>query len=271
MNRTCTYWNTFFACLSGWALSAGCFAQQPVKQKRDAIAYFQAMPGDSGTMAVDSIPPFRIQPGTELTINVATLNEELDALLNPHLQTTVANMTNNPDTKQLAGYLVDAKGYINFPVLGRVQLRNLTTFEAADLLASQLSKQANNPFVRVRVINFQVTVMGEVNRPVVLNVSREQMTIPEAISLAGDLTIYGKRENVLVIRQRAGKREFGQVNLQDRSVFRSPYYYLQPNDMIYIEPKKSKKAQAGRVFPFLPTIFSGTSLLVTIAVLFFRR
>jgi len=271
VTRTCAYWNTVLICLINGLLGPVCVVQQSFKQKRDAIAYFQAMPGDSATMLADSIYPFRIQPGTELNISVATLNEELDALFNPHIQTALANTTNNPDTKQPAGYLVDAQGYINFPILGRVQLRNLTTFEAADLLASQLSKQANNPFVRVRVINFQVTVMGEVNRPAVLNVSRESMTLPEAISLAGDLTIYGKRENVLVIRQRAGKREFGQVNLQDRSVFRSPYYYLQPNDMVYIEPKKSKKAQAGRVFPFLPTIFSGASLLVTIAVLIFRR
>lgn len=261
----------FFLGLMACLLSGVCLAQQPARQKKDDITYFQSLPGDSTQLAVDSTPVFRIQPGTELNITVATLSEELDALFNPRIQVPATNLNNNPDTKQIAGYLVDAKGYINFPVIGRVLVRNLTTSEAATLLAEELSKQANKPFVTVRVINFQVTVMGEVNHPLVLNVSRERVTIPEAISLSGDLTIFGKRENVLVVRERNGKREFGRINLQDRSLFRSPYYYLQPNDLIYVEPKKSRKVVAGRVFPFLPTIFSGASLLVTIAVLVLRR
>ncbi|QJW91178.1 polysaccharide export protein [Spirosoma taeanense] len=253
----------------GLLYSSMCSAQRD-KGKKDAISYFQSTEADS-VLAADSIPVFRIQPGTELNIQVTTMNEEADALYNPRIVTVPLNSSFNPDTRQPAGYLVDAKGFINFPIVGRVKLLNLTTQEAADTLINRLSKQVNNPFVTVRVVNFQVTVLGEVGRPGVLNVSREKVTLPEAISLSGDLTIFGKRENVLVVRQQNGKREFGRVDLKDRSVFRSPYYYLQPNDMVYVEPKNSKKAQAGRVFPFLPTIFSGASLLVTIGVLVLRR
>lgn len=261
----------FIQTLLAGLLPVLCFAQTPTRHRKDDITYFQAQPGDSLTTLADSTPVFRIQPGTELNITVATASETFDALVNPRIPVLVGSQVNNPDTKQPAGYVVDADGFIHFPVAGRVRLRNLTTPEAADAVAAALSKQVNNPFVTVRVANFQVTVMGEVNRPAVLNVSRERMTLPEALSLAGDLTIYGKRENVLVVREQNGKRSFGQINLQDRSVFRSPYYYLQPNDMIYVEPRKSKKVVAGRVFPFLPTIFSGASLLATLAVLVLRR
>ncbi len=261
MPRTLYY--VLFFVVSSWLGSPPGCAQRP-KPRKDDITYFQPAAGDSLHRAASLLPAFRIQPGTELNITVATLSGEIDALFNTRVLPS-PGLANNPDTKQPAGYLVDATGSVTCPVIGRVSLLNLTTPEAADVLMARLSQQVNNPFVTVRIVNFQVTVFGEVNRPVVLNVSRERMTLPEALSLAGDLTIYGKRENVLIVRERLGSREFGRVDLQDRSVLQSPYYYLQPNDLVYVEPKRSRKAQSGRVFPFLPTIFSGASLLATIA------
>lgn len=251
------------ACLYGTGLQA-----QQKKSKPDDITYFQEIGADSLLMQADSLPVFRIRPGTELNILVTSMNPEVDALLNPKIP--VQNSMGNLDSKQMAGYIVDEQGMVTFPMIGRVSLLNLTTAEAADVLATQLSKQVNKPFVMIRVVNFQVTVMGEVGHPGVLNVSRDRLTLPEAISLSGDLTIFGKRENILVVRTRDGKRTFGRINLQDRSVFRSPYYHLQPNDMVYVEPKRSKKVQAGRVFPFLPVIFSGASLLITLGLALFR-
>ena len=264
--------NQIYTCVLGLLIGFCCLyspaAQAQKKPKIDDVAYFQPIGNDSLAVRADSLPVFRIQPGTELNIMVASLNPDIDALLNPRFP--IQNAMNNVDSKQIAGYIVDEKGMINFPMVGRVNVLNLTTHQAADVLVAQLSRQVNNPFVTVRVANFQVTVLGEVGHPVVLNVSRERLTLPEAISLAGDLTIFGKRENVLVVRQRESKREFGRVNLQDRSVFRSAYYHLQPNDMVYVEPKRSKKVQAGRVFPFLPVIFSGASLLITLGLALFR-
>lgn len=261
--------NRIYCCFLGLLILCGSMVQaQPKKRKIDDITYFQPIADDSLSTQADSLPVFRIRPGTELNILVATLNPDIDLLLNPRLP--LQNSTGNLDSKQLAGYVADENGMINFPMVGRVNVLNLTIHEAADVLVAQLSKQVNNPFVTIRVVNFQVTVLGEVGHPGVLNVSRDRLTLPEAISLSGDLTIFGKRENVLVVRQRSPKREFGRVNLQDRSVFRSPYYYLQPNDMVYVEPKRSKKVQAGRVFPFLPVIFSGASLLITLGLALFR-
>jgi polysaccharide export outer membrane protein len=264
--------NQIYTCvlvlLIGFGYLCGPAALAQKKPKIDDVTYFQPVGNDTVSIRADSLPVFRIQPGTELNIMVASLNPDIDALLNPRFP--IQNAMNNVDSKQIAGYIVDEKGVINFPMVGRVNVLNLTTHQAADVLVAQLSRQVNNPFVTVRVANFQVTVLGEVGHPVVLNVSRERLTLPEAISLAGDLTIFGKRENVLVVRQRESKREFGRVNLQDRSVFRSAYYHLQPNDMVYVEPKRSKKVQAGRVFPFLPVIFSGASLLITLGLALFR-
>lgn len=246
--------------------------RQPAGRATDDITYFQsAGRGDRAMMPLDSTPAFRIGPGTELNIAVATMNQEMDGLLNPKPGSVPAGLPNNPDTRQPAGYLVDEKGFINFPIVGRVNLLNRTTQEAADIMTSVLSRQVNKPYVTVRVVNFQVTILGEVGRPIVLNVNRERMTLPEAIGLAGDLTIFGKRENVLVVREQGAQREFGRVNLNDRSLFRSPYYYLQPNDMIYVEPKRSKKVQAGRVFPYLPTVFSGASLLLTLLLVILQQ
>lgn len=251
------------ACLYGTTVCA-----QAKKSKPDDITYFQAVGADSLLVQADSLPVFRIQSGTELNILVTSMNPEVDALLNPKIP--IQNPMGNPDNKQMAGYVVDGQGMVTFPMIGRVSLLNLTTTEAGDVLAARLSKQVNKPFVMIRVVNFQVTVMGEVGHPGVLNVSRDRLTLPEAITLSGDLTIFGKRENILVVRTHDGKRVFGRINLQDRSVFRSPYYHLQPNDMVYVEPKRSKKVQAGRVFPFLPVIFSGASLLVTLGLALFR-
>ena len=114
------------------------------------------------------------------------------------------------------------------------------------------------------MLNYSVSVMGEVEKPSVYTIPNERITLPELISLAGDLTIYARRDNILVIREIDGQREFGRVDLTKRDLFNSPYYYLQPNDVVYVEPGKGKKTTSERSVQLAPTIISGISLLAVI-------
>lgn len=137
-------------------------------------------------------------------------------------------------------YLVDASGLINLPLVGKVQVVGLTTQEVRDTLEIQLGKFLRNPIVNVRLSNFRFTVMGEVNKAGTYTIPYEQINVLEALGQAGDLTKYGNRDNVLVIRQANGQRTYGHLNLHQRDLFQSPYFYLQQNDIVYVEPLKAK-------------------------------
>lgn len=232
------------------------------KKSKDLVTYFQLLEAKDSLQSAVNVPVFRLQPGTEISITVSSLNKEADLVFNPVL----AVRSGREEVTQIPGYVLDTEGQIDFPMLGKVKLMNMTTQEASETIKEPLRKHLSDPFVTVRVLNFQVSVLGEVNKPSVLNIHRSRLTVPEAISMAGDLTIYGKRESVMIIREVDGKREFGRIDLHDRSLFSSPYYYLKPNDVIYIEPQKSKKLLAGKLFPWIPTILGGLSLISIIAV-----
>jgi polysaccharide biosynthesis/export protein len=139
-----------------------------------------------------------------------------------------------------SGYLVDRGGNIDFPVLGSLHVEGMTTKQLKDLLKLKLDKYLREPIVNVRVMNSKITVLGEVAHPATYSIQNERITVIDAIGMAGDLTIYGKRENVLLIREENGERKFVRLNLNSSSLFQSPYYYLKQNDAIYIEPNKNK-------------------------------
>ncbi|WP_234736332.1 polysaccharide biosynthesis/export family protein [Tellurirhabdus bombi] len=253
------FWKTLFLALffSHFIYSLSFAQDKKGKKSKDLVTYFQILEARDSVQSSVNVPVFRLQPGTEISITVSSLNKEADLVFNPVL----AVRSSREEVTQIPGYVLDTEGQIDFPMLGKVKLMNMTTQEASELIKEPLRKHLSDPFVTVRVLNFQVSVLGEVNKPTVLNIHRSRLTVPEAISMAGDLTIYGKRESVLVIREADGKREFGRIDLHDRSLFSSPYYYLKPNDVIYVEPQKSKKLLAGKLFPWLPTILSGLSLI----------
>jgi polysaccharide export outer membrane protein len=138
------------------------------------------------------------------------------------------------------GYLVDDEGNINFPGLGKVHLAGLTKNAAIDTLQKQITKYVVNTTVNIRFLNYRITVLGEVNRPGTYTVENERITILEALGLAGDLTIYGKRNNVLVYRKVEGEARFHRVDLTSSKLFESDYFYLQQNDMIYVQPNKAR-------------------------------
>ncbi|MEL6943171.1 MAG: polysaccharide biosynthesis/export family protein [Bacteroidota bacterium] len=138
------------------------------------------------------------------------------------------------------GYLVDAKGYIDYPNLGDVYVNGLTREELKDKLEEQLKQYIDNPVVKVRFLNFQVFVMGEVRRPGVIQFQDENVTILEALSYAGDMTELANRERVLVMRERDGQREYAHLNLLTTDIYDSPFLYLEQNDVIYVEPLTAK-------------------------------
>ncbi|MEO6722085.1 MAG: polysaccharide biosynthesis/export family protein [Ferruginibacter sp.] len=162
------------------------------------------------------------------------------------------------------GYLVEADGNIKMPYIGKVKAEGLTRMELENALTDLFKDYTKNPVVNVRFLNYNFSVMGEVNNRGRFNMPNERTTILEAISMAGDLTDLGKRDNVLVVREVNGERNFARVNLLSKDLFKSPYYYLKTNDVVYVEPVKAKFISRTGVPQYLSIIAVGLSLLITI-------
>lgn len=190
-----------------------------------------------------------IQPDDLLNIDVITLSAESNMLFNRGmigtLGSTVSDAQRMQTTRGAEGYLVDKDGYINFPVIGKIKLGGLTKAEATDTITNILHREyVKDPVVNIRFLNFKITVLGEVNNPSVVTILTEKVNVMEAITLAGDLTPIGKRENVLIIREKDGQRTLIRVDLNDKELLKSPNYFLQQNDIVYVEPDSYRAVQA---------------------------
>ena len=148
--------------------------------------------------------------------------------------------------QRLLGYLVDQNGDIDFPILGKIHVEGLTRMQVTELIKQKLMSEdlIKDPIVTVQFLNFKVSVMGEVTRPGTFDISGDRITLLEALSMAGDLTIYGRRDRVAVIREKDGKRRILYHDLRSSDIFQSPCYYLQQNDIVYVEPNKAKTGQS---------------------------
>ncbi len=177
----------------------------------------------------------------------------------------------NSGSTTVSGYLVNHDGDIIFPVLGKIHVLGLTHNELATLIENQLVSQGhiNDPVVTVKLMNFKVCVLGDVTRPGQLVVAGERLTIFEALSMVGDLTIYGQRHNVTIIREENGVRTIGEIDLSSKSVFDSPYYYLHQNDVIYVEPNMRKKKNAERDPMTMTYISSAVSIVSVLSSVFY--
>jgi polysaccharide export outer membrane protein len=155
----------------------------------------------------------------------------------------------------LKGYLVNPDGVIDFPVIGKTKIIGLTPSQAREVLREKLSQYIKSPVVEVRIINFKVTLLGEVARVGPVIAPNHKINILEAIATGGDIPITGRKDNVLIIRKKDGKQEFSRVNLNSKSLFTSPYYNLQKNDIVVVEPNKLKRQQTNEFLLFyLPAI-----------------
>lgn len=241
----------------------------PVKN----IAYFQDRAVDHPEK-LDKHGGIVIQPKDMISIVVSSRNAELAAMFNLPVVSYQAGseMVSGAGQQRLMGYAVDAEGNIDFPIIGKIQVAGMTRWELSDHVKNVLVKRGylNDAVVTVEFMNFKVSVLGEVNRPGTYTIEGDKVTILQAISLANDLTIFGKRENVTVIREQDGKRVFYDVNLCSVDLFKSPAYNLQQNDIVYVEPSEIKARQStvdDKGLRMTSILVSSGSLLVSIATL----
>lgn len=240
------------------------------------LAYFSDLQEVSEyTEPIQNSSVAKIQPDDLLSISITSPSPEANAQFNRGENMTPGTISNynisSGTTNNLyrEGYLVDENGFINFPVLGKVQLAGLTRNQAIEKFAAELQPHLKEPIINIRFLNYKITVVGEVNRPATFTIPTQKINILEALGMAGDMTAFGKRENVLVIREEDGVRKMTRLDLNKKDVLNSPYFYLQQNDVVYVEPDKMKQVQASTNTRTISIIASVTSLLIVVATRLF--
>lgn len=234
------------------------------------VAYFKNI--DSISLSASKmLYEAKIMPKDQLTITVITTDPKASAPFNLAVTNTIGSAGQlSTGGGSLQGYLVDNKGNINFPIIGTLHVGGLTKAECENLICSKVKPylaDSEKPIVTVRMASFRVTVTGEVAKPSVVQVPYEKMSIVEALAQCGDLTIYGQRDNVLLIREDAqGQKHQYRINLNDANLINSPYYYVQQNDIIYVQPNKVK-ARNSAIGNSTTLWFSAIGTLISIASL----
>ena len=218
-----------------------------------------------------------IQPNDLLTIQVysKTANQEQAAIFNLRNTAGNANAGGASSSPSLAGYTISASGNIEMPVIGTVRAAGLTKEQLSQSLIQKLAPYVKDPSVLIRFLQYNINVLGEVKNPGAKPFVTERVTLIDAVSAAGDLTDFGRRENVLVIREQGGKRSYYSIDLRSGSVFQSPGYYLQPNDIVYVSPNKIKlkalnvdpqaQRRTGLILGIVGTLISIATLIVTVS------
>lgn len=241
-------------------------------QSYKKVPYFQNVEVVNGVEQQESLYDAKIMPKDLLTIVVSCTNPELAIPFNLTVASNAGMAVSNSSyvTTQpvLQPYLVDNDGNINFPVLGELKLGGLTKREAEQLIIDKLKPyMKETPIVTVRMVNYKISVIGEVTRPGTFTISNEKVNLLEALAMAGDMTVYGLRDNVKLIREDAnGKQQIVTLDLNKAETILSPYYWLQQNDIIYVTPNKAK-ARNSDVGNSTSLWFSATSILVSIVSL----
>ncbi|UTA68680.1 polysaccharide biosynthesis/export family protein [Emticicia sp. 21SJ11W-3] len=257
-------------CLSGIVFVASSCVRVNTKD----ITYFQGTDSVSNQVLPPNLPTVtRIQADDILAVTVSSLSEESNVIFNfPNVNALTT--TNFPGStgggmarNQPLGYLVNPQGNIDMPLVGSVKLEGLTLKEAGDSIKTKLLTFLKEPTVNVRFLNHKFTIIGEVNRPSVFNLLDDHTTLPDAIGMAGDLTIYGLRKNVMLIRTTGDKREIVKLDLTKRDFFNSPYYYIKNNDVIYIDISKGKVTYTDQRIQTIQLIPIFTGIVTTLVLI----
>jgi len=237
-----------------------CFIASCVNTRK--TTYFNGLDNSTITSSTP-VPQSIIQRNDLLNITVSSLDAQASAMFNAP---NILNASNNGYSNEILGYLVGSDGTIQFPILGSIKAEGLTKDQLGTTIQKKLTDQdlLKGPIVSVRFLNFHITVLGEVKNPTDINVPSEKISLLQAIGLAGDLTLYAKRDNVLVIREENGNKVIKRIDLTSVELLSSPYYYLKSNDVVYVEPNRSKVASTGRGQQWVPAVLSGLSLLAVI-------
>jgi polysaccharide export outer membrane protein len=237
-----------------------CFSCRPSR----SLVYFSDINNSEDYRAViKNAAVLRLQPNDLLSIRVTSLNRESDELFNQSGKVSNANNGSDgfsPD----GGYLIDSAGYVNFPVVGKVKLSGQTIEEATARMTTALEKYLKSPLLSIRLLNFRITVIGEVNKPSTFLVPSSHINVLEALGLAGDMTAYGRRENVLLVRESNHVRSTTRLNLNNKELLNSPYFYLQQNDVIYVVPDRIKEVQASTNTRTVTIVSIAASLVVAL-------
>ena len=210
------------------------------------IVYFQDIQVNRPE-AITEARDITVQPKDQISILVSSKDPQLAALFNlPRVQYRVGDNNMQNTNGDVSGYTLDTEGYIDFPVLGRLYVAGMTKSEIASFIKKRLMDEnlINDPVVTVEFMNLYYSILGEVNSPGKYMITKDQITLLEALSMAGDLTIYGKRDAVFVVREEDGQRVTHWVDLRTQDLFHSPVYYLKQNDVIYVQPNKVRAGQS---------------------------
>lgn len=231
------------------------------------IPYFQDLNKTQVTTEnINNYSPNVIQPQDELLIHVTSADPETAKNFS---NTLTANYN---QTVPVYDYLVDRAGDVKLPIIGFVKASGVTADELADKLTQQLTTYLKQPKVTVRIINFKVAVLGDVARPNVYNSSSERLTIMDALSLAGDLNVTAKRDEIILVREKDGKREFIPMDLTSKKIFESPYFYLKSNDVVFVQPGKLKVSSIDNAgYRNASLIISALSVIATFSYLIFHK
>ena len=245
------------------------------------VVYFQDLKPGESEITMPEVQAITVRPEDKISIIVNSRDPQLTDLFNlpivsRQLGQSLRTSSSNASNSGISGYTVDAKGYIDFPVLGKIQVAGMKREEIAEHIKNELITKnlVKDPVVTVEFMNLCVSVMGEVNNPGRFAIDRDRLTILDALSMAGDLTIYGNRQKVLVLRQENGQQRVYGVNLTSgEHVYTSPAYYLQQNDIVYVEPNEVRSRQStvnGNNVRSTSFWISLASLLTSVAILIFN-
>ena len=228
------------------------------------VPYFQDLNRSKVTSEdITNLSAITIQPDDQLSISVTSLNQDAANVFSNNIQNSGTD-SDGP----VYGYVVNSKGEIKVPLLGVVKVSGLTSDQLSAQLQQQLLSFLSKPNVAVRIVNFKVAVLGDVLRPNVYRSPGERLTITEALSLAGDLNITAKRDDITLVREVNGKRTYIPLDLTSKKIFESPYFYLKPNDLIFVQPSKLKLATVDTGYRNASLIISALSLIAIAVSLF---
>lgn len=228
-----------------------------------SIPYLQDLNRDSITREkITNYSPLTIQKGDLLALHVTSLSEEASAMFNYNLARPygIGGNLSTPEENAVIGYYVDPEGNINLPLIGSIKATGFTTTEFSRELESKLVSVLTKPNVNVRIQNFRISILGDVRLPNTYTIQNERVTLPEALSLAGDLNITGIRK-ITLIREVDGERLYVPIDLKSKSFFNSPYYFLKKNDIIYVTPNEQRAANDGSTFQRASLVVSVLSII----------
>lgn len=243
--------------------------------KTPVISYFDSADSTKVQfLPINSAPYSVIRKQDILSITVGSLSKETNEILNFNnvntLFTTSFPGQNTGNRGQPLGFLVDEDGTVELPLIGKVKVEGMLLSEAADEFREKIALYLKDPSVNVRFLNHKFSILGEVSKPGMFNLLDDRTTLPEALALAGDLTVYGNRQNVTILRSFYGRSEMVKIDLRTKEIFESPYYYLKDGDMIYVEPVKARATYTDQKVQLAPLYLSGLSAIVVITNVLFN-